>query len=284
MHISIIGSGNVATVLGRRLVEAGHTIAQVYSRDLSHALTLAGALSVDGSFTGGLPAGASFAGGSSAGAIDSLDQLLLGADVYLVALSDQGVLDVAARLRLDDALVVHTAGALPMNVLAPVSSRYGVVYPLQTIRKEVQHSLQIPLLVDGSSPSVRAVVTTLASGMSDLVRTAGDTERLRLHIGAVVVNNFPNYLYGLTQAYAQDSGVDFRLLQPLVAETARRLQDHAPFDVQTGPGARGDEATIRMHLAQLQSYPELQRWYALFSEALLRHFKGKSVDFIVGAE
>lgn len=264
MRISIIGAGNVATVFGKKLKEAGHSIVQVYSRNLTHAQALAAAL--------------------SAGASDALDQLIPDADAYLVALSDQGVLDFAASLRLGDALVLHTAGALPMDVLAPVSSRYGVIYPLQTVRKEVQYPLQIPLLVDGSSEAVRAAVTSLASGMSDLVRTAGDEERLRLHIGAVVVNNFPNYLYGLTQAYAQGSGVDFSLLQPLVAETARRLQDYAPFDVQTGPGARGDEATIRMHLAELEAFPELQHWYALFSEAILRHFKGKSVNFTSGAE
>jgi predicted short-subunit dehydrogenase-like oxidoreductase (DUF2520 family) len=264
MHISIIGSGNVATVFGRRLAEAGHTIGQVYSRNLAHAEVLGREL--------------------LAGAIDSLDQLLPGADVYLLAASDQGVADAAARLRLGDALVLHTAGALSIDVLAGVSSRYGVLYPLQTIRKEVTGPLRIPLLVDGNSAQVRSAVANLGEGISDLVRTAGDEERLSLHIAAVVVNNFPNYLYGLTQAFANGAGVDFHLLQPLIAETARRLENHDPFDVQTGPAVRGDQSTILMHLGELQAYPELQRWYALFSEALLLRFAGQTGDFTSGAE
>ena len=41
MDIVIIGSGNTATVLGRKSLAAGHRIVQVYSRNSSHANTLA---------------------------------------------------------------------------------------------------------------------------------------------------------------------------------------------------------------------------------------------------
>jgi predicted dinucleotide-binding enzyme len=37
MLVTIIGSGNVATVMGKVLAEKGHVIAEVYSRDPSHA-------------------------------------------------------------------------------------------------------------------------------------------------------------------------------------------------------------------------------------------------------
>ena len=41
MKIALIGAGNLATNLGRALVEAGHTVCQVYSRTLASAETLA---------------------------------------------------------------------------------------------------------------------------------------------------------------------------------------------------------------------------------------------------
>jgi predicted dehydrogenase len=41
MLVTIIGSGNVATVMGKVLTEKGHVIAEVYSRDPIHAATLA---------------------------------------------------------------------------------------------------------------------------------------------------------------------------------------------------------------------------------------------------
>ena len=41
MNVVIIGSGNVATVLGRLIKKADHEILQVVSRDIAHAKTLA---------------------------------------------------------------------------------------------------------------------------------------------------------------------------------------------------------------------------------------------------
>ena len=41
MRIVLLGSGNVATVLGRLFISSGHSIEQVYSRNMDHASTLA---------------------------------------------------------------------------------------------------------------------------------------------------------------------------------------------------------------------------------------------------
>lgn len=264
MHISIIGSGNVATVFGRRLLEANHTIDQVCSRNLAHAEKLGGEL--------------------LAGAIDRLEDLRPGADVYILATADPAIKEAASKLRLGDALVLHTAGALPLDTLAPVSSRYGVLYPLQSVRKEVEYHIRIPLLVDGNTEAVRAEVLALAGGISDMVKEVGDAERLTLHIGGVLVNNFPNYLYGLTREYARGQGVDFALLQPLIAETARRLEHYEPSQVQTGPAVRGDQDAIRLHLEKLEAYPKLKRWYDLFSDEMLNQFLHGPVQPISPAE
>ena len=41
MEIIIIGSGNVATAIGRKIISAGHRVIQVFSRNLHHAKNLA---------------------------------------------------------------------------------------------------------------------------------------------------------------------------------------------------------------------------------------------------
>ena len=41
MNIVIIGSGNVAAILGRKFLKAGHSIVQIYSRNASAASELA---------------------------------------------------------------------------------------------------------------------------------------------------------------------------------------------------------------------------------------------------
>lgn len=245
MNIILIGSGNVATVLGKRLQRAGHTILQVLSP--RNAGKLAGALGAE--------------------AISDQEQLNRGADLYLVATGDDAVYDLAATLRLGDALVAHTAGSIPLSALERVSTRYGVFYPLQSLRKEVEPA-NIPLLIDGSDPEVRASLYDLAAGISGQVRWCTDADRQVFHIGAVIVNNFPNYLYTLTAKYLQDKGLEFNFLLPLLHETVRRLEHFSPAEMQTGPAARGDKATLDLHRELLEGYPELGVWYDLFSEKI----------------
>ena len=50
----------------------------------------------------------------------------------------------------------------------------------------------------------------------------GDDQRLKLHLAAVLCNNFVNHLYALTERYCKMEGLDFQLLLPLIKETAAR--------------------------------------------------------------
>lgn len=241
MNITLIGSGNVATVLGRRFVRAGHRIVQVLSP--RHAKALAHELGAE--------------------PIDNAEQLQP-AELYLIAASDTAITGLAQTLRLQNALVAHTAGSLPKNILTDVSSRYGVLYPLQSIRKEVEPS-EIPLLIDGNTQDVIEKLETLAQTITTTVSRTTDQDRLFFHIGGVVVNNFPNYLYALTELYLQDKGLDWRMLLPLMTEMVARLYTESPTQMQTGPAIRGDEATLDKHKKLLEGYPELQGFYERFS-------------------
>jgi predicted short-subunit dehydrogenase-like oxidoreductase (DUF2520 family) len=249
MNVILIGSGNVATILGKRLRTAGHRILQVMGRNLGRAEILAKIL------------------GAEAVTSPRRD-----ADLYVIATGDEAIYAIAETLRLGSALVVHTAGSVPIGVLSTISTRCGVLYPLQSLHKDVDAGVTIPFLVDGIGPGVRDAVRSLAGQLSDTVRVCTDQERLLFHIGAVIVNNFPNYLYTLTDAYLADGGLDFKLLLPLLAETVRRLDKLAPGSVQTGPAIRGDRATLALHRELLEGYPELRHWYELFSINIAKHY------------
>ena len=247
MRIALIGSGNIATVFGERFRAGGHTVAQVMSRNAAHAQALASTL--DSAWT------------------DQPEALVTDADAYVLAVSDSAVYEMAAWLRRPDALVVHTAGAVSVKALEPVSPRHGVLYPLQSIRKEVSIPLRIPILIDGADADTLLLVRSLGDAISDMVFPTDDAQRLRLHVGAVVVNNFPNYLYTLTEAWLRGQGVDFRYLQPLMEETVRRLAAYSPAEVMTGPAYRGDQKTVALHESMLEG--ELLEWYQLFTERIM---------------
>lgn len=248
MNIVIIGSGNTATVLGTKLFHAGHKILQVISRRQDHAARLAMEL--------------------HAGWSMDIDVINRDADFYLVALSDDALYGLGERLSLPEKLVAHTAGTVPREVLEKVSSRNGVLYPLQSLRKEIRPFPEIPLLIDADQAEVRAAMTDLALTISANVRQAGNAERLKLHLAATMVNNFTNYLYTLAADFCQREKVDFSMLLPLIKETAGRLSHFPPRDIQTGPAIRGDQRTIQKHLDLLGNYPEITEFYTLFTNKI----------------
>ena len=93
-------------------------------------------------------------------------------------------------------------------------------------------------------------------------------ERLKLHVAAVIVNNFTNHLYALAEKYCQKEGLNFHQLLPLIEETTKRLKTTSPIDAMTGPALRHDQDTIQKHLELLAKHPQLQKIYRLLTESI----------------
>jgi predicted short-subunit dehydrogenase-like oxidoreductase (DUF2520 family) len=253
MQIVIIGSGNVATVLGGKLFAAGHAIVQVVARRRGAAVVLAGEWGAE-------PA-AEWA------------EIRRDADCYLVAISDKAVAGLADHLHLPGRLVVHTAGAVPLLALAGVSERCGVLYPLQSLRSEIRPFPEVPLLIDAAMAADLELLARLAGSIAQQVQRADDAYRLKCHVAAVAVNNFSNFLYTLANDFCAREGIDFRLLLPIIKETAGRLEQYSPGAVQTGPAIRGDLGTMDRHLELLAGYPQLKAVYELFSAGIAAYYR-----------
>ncbi len=245
MKVVLIGSGNAATVLGRRIAESGHAIVQVFSRSREHAARLASILDCP--------------------CCTEWQEISRDGELYLVALSDNALLSLGERLTLPGKLVVHTAGAISRDVLMGVSENYGVLYPLQSLRAAIPYFAKIPLLVDARHPADLQRIMDFARTISVQVEAADDATRLKLHLAGVIVNNFSNHLYALAAAFCQREGIRFDLLLPLISETAGRLSLIDPREAQTGPAVRGDDATIKKHLKLLDNYKDINELYQLFT-------------------
>src|SRR5579871_3238447 len=142
MTVVIIGSGNVATVLGSRIAAAGHQLLQVAARREEAAAALAREW--------------------KCGYTTRWDAVDRGADIYIVSVSDRAMPGLSRVLSLPDRLVVHTAGAVPVSVLLPVSVRSGVLYPLQSLRKEIRPFPEFPLLIDANQPADLPIIESFA--------------------------------------------------------------------------------------------------------------------------
>jgi predicted short-subunit dehydrogenase-like oxidoreductase (DUF2520 family) len=196
------------------------------------------------------------------------EKLEQGADLFLMAVSDDGMAGLAGRAIPGNKLILHTAGSVPIDILSAMSNNYGVFYPLQSLKKEIKTLPEIPLLVDGNTDDVRALVVDLGRSISGNVLVAGDETRYKMHIAAVMVNNFCNHLYALAESYCEQEQLDFHLLLPLIEETAIRIQQFPPSQMQTGPAARQDIKTIEKHLDYLQAYPQIREIYQLFTQSI----------------
>jgi hypothetical protein len=91
---------------------------------------------------------------------------------------------------------------------------------------------------------------------------------MQLHVAATIVNNFSNHLFALAENYCDQQKIDFKLLVPLIEETAKRTEQFSPSQMQTGPAIRNDIQTIQIHLEVLENFPELKRFYELFTESI----------------
>jgi predicted short-subunit dehydrogenase-like oxidoreductase (DUF2520 family) len=249
MNIVIIGSGNVAAVLGRRFRAAGHPILQVISRNAAAASALAYEWDTE-----------------SANYMSLLNK---NADVYIIAVPDHAVAEVARGLKLPGKVVAHTAGSVDKEALKDVTEHYGVFYPLQSLRKETGRLPDIPVFFEGSDEKAGKLLESLAHSISfEQVTPAGSMDRLKLHVAAVVVSNFTNHLYMLAEAYCKKEGLDFSQLLPLIRETASRIQDISPQQAQTGPAVRHDQETIQKHIGLLKDHPQLKNIYLLMTESI----------------
>lgn len=254
--IILIGAGNVGYHLGRRLHEKDFAIAQVFSRTIEHARDLAKAV--------------------QAPYVTKFEDVDRNGDLYIISVSDSAIAPVArqlARLELDKPLVVHTSGATPATALMPYFDRFGVFYPLQTFSRARKVDFEpIPICVHAADETDTEQLLGLARQLSSKVYELNDEQRATIHVAAVFVNNFANYLFQVGEDILRKADLPFDLLRPLILETAQKVQEESPAEMQTGPAVRGDEETIKRHLDYLHRFPEYRELYRLLSRRIAEEF------------
>lgn len=259
MSISILGSGNVATLLSKALIKAGHTIDAVYSRNMKHAQALAQTI--------GCPH------------TTNRTDLLPKSDIYLFALKDDALTSVIQQLLQNKHTIggtwIHTAGSMPLSVF-PKNVQSGVIYPMMTLSKDKEVDFKaIPLFVEGSTPQSLKMVKDLAYELSDMVCLLDSAQRKKLHLAAVFANNFTNHCCTLAYHLLEKNGIAPTVLLPIIDETAQKLHQLSPTEAQTGPAKRWDERVMNEHLDELADEAELQEIYQLMSQSIHRHSLSK---------
>ena len=189
------------------------------------------------------------------------------ADVFIIAVSDDVIDTFSSSLPLKNKLVVHTSGSVALTRISD-RNRRGVLYPLQTFSKDRSVDFKdIPICIEAENPEDLKTLKKIGQELSNKVVEINSEERGRLHLAAVFVNNFVNYLYSIGQDMLAIDELPFDLLRPLIIETAKKTETLAPNDAQTGPAFRNDKKTIEKHLHLLADSPH-KRLYEYLTEVI----------------
>lgn len=248
-RLALVGAGNVASHLAEALSDR---LVGIWSRNYDHAAALA-----------------AMAGTNAYNEFSLLS--VVKPDIIIVSISDKGLSDVAQAIgRLDyNPLILHTSGTVGMEVMAHVSPRYGIMYPLQTFSAGVPVDMTVvPFFNESSDEGDLEVIDALASSISNSVHHADAAHRRLLHIAGVFTSNFSNVLLECVQRVLDEGGYSLDVVRPLMEATVAKAFEIGPHAAQTGPARRGDFAVINRQESSLSD--DLQPVYRTLTDLILR--------------
>jgi predicted short-subunit dehydrogenase-like oxidoreductase (DUF2520 family) len=255
-HITLIGAGNLATQLGIALHDEGYLISQVYSRTKKSASVLAGKI--------------------NASAITDIKKLNTNSTIYIIAVKDDAIENIAKQLQLKDQIVVHTSGTVSMDVLKQCSKNIGVFYPLQTFSKNKKTDFKnTPICIEANNKATSTTLQYFAKSISTNVQNINSDQRKIIHLAAVFACNFSNHMYAIASEILEKNKLSFDILKPLIGETADKIKNNAPAKMQTGPAIRGDKKTMDAHLILLSDTKQLENIYQILNKSITDLSKNK---------
>ena len=194
------------------------------------------------------------------GRSDSLERAAERVDVLVLATPDDSVADVAAAVRpVDETVVIHLAGSLGLDVLAP-HPRRAALPPLVPLPDP---TLGARRLRSGVTFAVAGdpVAAELAESLGGRVVEVADEDRAAYHAAACIAANHVVALLGQVERVADTVGLPLDAFLDLTRAAVDDVARIGPRRALTGPVARGDWATLSRHREALRP-PERPGYHA----------------------
>ena len=253
-RISFVGAGNVAGVLCRELYDTGHKIVNIVSRNEKSGRSLADSCKATWSNELVFP---------------------VTSEIILVAVPDNSLSQVLKEIKCrESAIIAHTAGSFGLDIFPDNLKNRGVLYPLQTFSGKRKPDIsEVPFFIEASDEQCAGTLKDLAESISNSVHFSDTDHRRLLHLAAVFVSNFTNYMLTTGKNISAKAGVPFEVLKPLILETVNKAMELGPENSQTGPAVRYDLNTIEKHLDLLSFSPDLKNIYDLITKSIISYYK-----------
>ena len=252
--ISFAGAGRVAGALCREMFRSGIRIRQVVSESEADGRSLADECKAEWSSE------LSFSVHNHA---------------VIVAVPDHKLRDVLSSIKCPGKCVIaHTAGSYGLEMFPRTLKRTGVFYPLQTFSKgRAVNFTDLPFFIEASEKDAGKILNDLALSIGGKVHYIDNEKRKMVHLAAVFLNNFTNYMLTAGIEITERAGLSPSIFEPLIRETIVKALENGPEESQTGPAVRNDLETIEMHLKLLSFSPELQKLYRGITDSIFKHYE-----------
>jgi predicted short-subunit dehydrogenase-like oxidoreductase (DUF2520 family) len=255
MTFSIIGTGNLGYFFTNVLLKARHNCTGIYGRNVASAKAMAEKLLVT---KWGTPK-------------DIEDGE---ASICFIVVSDTAIAEVAAKLNLKQTVLVHTAGAVSLDVLKNAATSRAVFWPVYSILKNNPPAHRnIPCAWEASDARAKKIVMEICHAITDNMFEAKFDQRKWLHLSAVIGNNFVNHLLAICEQICAENKIPFSNLMPIIEQTFERVKQSSPSALQTGPAIRNDLSTIEAQTNLLADHPAWQQIYSEVTKSILGTLK-----------
>jgi len=142
-------------------------------------------------------------------------------DVIIVSVPDQRIKSVLNTLKFrTDTIIVHTGGSTGLDIFPAHIHRKGIFYPLQTFSKERDVSFKdLPFLLESDNDKLLQTLKCMAESLGGVVHYVDSEHRRMIHLAAVFICNFTNYMLTRGEEVTIKAGYSLELLKPLLTET-----------------------------------------------------------------
>lgn len=244
----VVGAGPVATTLAGALRRKGVPVLGLWARN-SKAARLAGSIAGVAAFSSAPP------------------DLLLEAQVVIVAVSDDAIQDVASMLVgtgmvSSKHILLHCSGALSAeDAFFGVANKIGgagILHPLRAISDPETVIPDIPgtiFGIQGDANGLRAA-SDLASVMGGQPLELSGDAMASYHAAAAMASNYVVALIDIGVELMTSAGMDQSVattaLAHLAGGAALNIKEQGIPEALTGPIRRGDASTVSRHLKVLK--------------------------------
>lgn len=212
------------------------------------------------------------------------DRLELAGDVVVLSVPDDAIRPLAQRLggRVACRFAFHFSGALGSRELAsfaPAGAKLGSLHPLRAFSGTAEETwASVFVAVEGEEPAAR-IGMKLCRYVGARPHRLAAADKPLYHAAATLAAGGSASLLSLASRLWAEAGLsegDGRSALAELAAGAVAAVERLPFDrALTGPVARRDVETVRLHREALRPWPDQVDLYALLAKETLRRTRGR---------